>query len=395
MRWQWRWGANALLLILIAGIAMWYYAAQNPVKAPGLPKPSRQNEGTKISARESKSPPVIVSPIELIVLPTPPSAQPPGVPVRAAATPTAEAVVLPPPPRSVTSAADQKSESGRIATPAVVPLRPTATTSQASPKVSPMRQADLPASEPKAVRPLRPQPISAAEPPPGSGSPLRPQEKPQQPVRELPDRASEPATKSPSTSKTSPPGDQPSSSEPSPKSVAEGRSLLRVLERGSGPSVTIAWPASAAEREELYSRFVACFGMRVALVDRDGRLYTAAGVRGSPWAINLDQYSGFIRQPDGDIAAEEEDEIKRIHAYHGSVVKGSPVRIFPRRIDAVLIGGLRQAAGPNYLKTKAVRADYRLVGERIMVGEIKIDGIAVAGTVDLSSAAACRGRRVS
>lgn len=370
-----------LLLGLIAVAALWAPAARKPAKESPMPELAQRNDMAKPSpqAREAgtQPQPIVMSPIELIVLPTPPVAPPSRASERTAAAPAAEAVLLPPPPRSVTPS--------EVLTPPV----------DLPPPVVPLQPAATPPSTTTDIAPLRPRPASAALAQPAKIATPRPQQKPRQMEVVSPVRA-------PTSTKNTAPDGQPRRSEPprlpepSPQSATEGRSLLRILERGSGPSVTIAWPASAAEREDMYGRFVACFGMRMALADGEGRLYMAEGQRGRPWPINLDQYSGFIRQPDGDIAAGEAAEVQRIRAHHGTAAAGSPVRVFPRRVDAALIGGLRQAVGPSYLKARTIRAEYRFSAGRILVGAIAVDGAPVAGTIDLSGATStCRGSSAS
>lgn len=178
-----------------------------------------------------------------------------------------------------------------------------------------------------------------------------------------------------------------------PKPVAEkdvateGRVLLRMFEQGAGPSVEIRWPSQAGERDRLYDIFTQCLGMKVGLLDDQGHVYLGEGPRQQAMAINLDKYSGFVRRPEGAIAGDEQREIARIRAYHG--MSAPPARMFPRRVDAYLLGGLRTAVGDQYLKMKSVRAAYRLSGQRVMIDSITADGRAVDGAIDLSTVASC------
>lgn len=172
------------------------------------------------------------------------------------------------------------------------------------------------------------------------------------------------------------------------KEVAtEGRVLLRMFEQGAGPSVEIRWPSQAAERDRLYDAFTQCLGMKVGLLDDQGHVYLGEGPRQQAMAINLDKYSGFVRRPEGAIATDEQREIARIRGYHG--MSAPPARMFPRRVDAYLLGGLRTAVGDQYLKMKSVRAAYRLNGRRVMIESITADGRAVDGIIDLSTVASC------
>ena len=179
---------------------------------------------------------------------------------------------------------------------------------------------------------------------------------------------------------------------PDAAAAMEGRTLLRLLEHGSGPAIEIAWPASAAAREQLYRRFRTCYGLRVAVLDGAERLFVADGVPGAPWLLNLDAFSGFMRQGQGSAGPDEAAVLRRIRARHGLARAGAPVRIFPRHVDAALLGGLQQIVGAAYAERKAIRARYALQGSRVLVEDVRADGSALPGRVDLSPAAqpACR-----
>ncbi|MCH8997092.1 MAG: hypothetical protein IID48_02340 [Proteobacteria bacterium] len=174
--------------------------------------------------------------------------------------------------------------------------------------------------------------------------------------------------------------------------VREGRTLLRLLEHGSGPEIELAWPDSAARRARLYRRLRDCYGVRVALMDGRDRLFAARGTPGAAWDLNLDLYSGFIRRPAGRLAQGEAEAAARIRAYHGGLAGARPVRVFPRRVDALLLGGLNRIVGPGYAERRTIRARYRLDGARLLVERVEADGHALPGRIDLSAAArrACR-----
>lgn len=174
--------------------------------------------------------------------------------------------------------------------------------------------------------------------------------------------------------------------------VREGRTLLRLLEHGSGPAIELAWPDSAARRARLYRRLRDCYGVRVALMDGRDRLFAARGTVGAAWDLNLDRYSGFIRRPAGRPAQGEAEAAARIRAYHGGLPGARPVRVFPRRVDALLLGGLNRIVGPGYAERRTIRARYRLDGARLLVERVEADGHALPGRIDLSAAArrACR-----
>ena len=173
-----------------------------------------------------------------------------------------------------------------------------------------------------------------------------------------------------------------------PTAKSEGRALLRMLEAGEGPVIEIAWPSSPAERARLYGLFTRCYGMQTALLQGHGRLFVANGARGAAWQVNRDAISGFVRQPTGALTATERNVISDIETHHG-LRGGAPVRVFPRRVDATLLGGLRQIVGKDYTGRKTIRARYWLDGGRISVVDISTDGTARTGTVVLSPPGRC------
>ncbi|MDX1400629.1 MAG: hypothetical protein R3245_01795 [Kiloniellales bacterium] len=172
----------------------------------------------------------------------------------------------------------------------------------------------------------------------------------------------------------------------------EGRALLRLLEHGSGPQIELAWPGSPANRASLFRVLRSCYGMRLALLDESGRLYRVEGDVGSAWTPNLDRFSGFMRKPSGRSPEEEKILFQRAQE---KVPGAIPVRLFPRRVDALLLGGLATFLGEDYRSSKAIRATYRLSGSMVEISEIAADGKWHPGRIDLRPAAeqSCRGAR--
>ncbi len=163
----------------------------------------------------------------------------------------------------------------------------------------------------------------------------------------------------------------------------EGRTLLRLLEYGRGPIIEIAWPENQGTRDRLYRKFRECFGMRNAVMTPDGRLYGETGPRGVPWDINLDRYSGFVRHPAGRTIAAERARAREISARHG--IHGRLVRVFPRNVDAVILGGLNQVIGGSYRDAKTITATYWKRRGRLVLGAIKVNGRPREGAVDISA----------
>ena len=167
---------------------------------------------------------------------------------------------------------------------------------------------------------------------------------------------------------------------------AEGRTLLRILEHGSGPEVEIAWPVSMIQRRSLYRLLETCYGMEIALMDSNGGLYRSVGKAGQPWQPNLDRYSGIVRQPSGSLTPDEQIIIDRIYQYHGGLHLAENVRLFPRRLDALLLGGLKMIIGDKYAGISVIRAHYRREGDSVLVENISIDGRSVFGQISLLNA---------
>jgi len=240
-------------------------------------------------------------------------------------------------------------------------------------------QAPAPVAEP-AVPPPEPPAPPAAEPPP------------EPPVAQIPVPEVVVATAAPQPPpipqkpEPSPPQAKPEPVTITPETVREGRALLRLLERGEGPDIEIAWPAAAADRAELYRLFSDCFGMRTVIMSAGGEMYGAG-------AFNGDRYSGFVRQPAGGLSAGERTQVSAIRDRYG-VEEGRVLRLFPRRVDAILLGGLQSIAGDSFGKGVRIRARYRAAGNGIQVADINVDDRAATEIIVLPYTAQriCRAR---
>ncbi|SCA58260.1 hypothetical protein MTBPR1_90107 [Candidatus Terasakiella magnetica] len=171
-----------------------------------------------------------------------------------------------------------------------------------------------------------------------------------------------------------------------------GRALLRVLEHGKGPLIEIAWPQNARKRDGLYKQFQACFGMENALMDRAGNLFRMDEPRGVRWEINMDRYSGFLRQASGRLPVSEERIYRNVSRHHKSLERPIIVRIFPRRVDASLLGGLKAVIGERYMQAKSIQARYEMTDQQIVVRDIYLDGQKHAGIIALSPYKRCSWR---
>jgi hypothetical protein len=348
-----------------------------PVSArqPEKPEPLMTPDTTASPARplEVRPEPSAVPPVPLrpaAAVPAP-AADPPVMPLAPARSDT---TTVPPTPLRATG------EQALASEPAVVPMMPgkAVETQVATAAPVPLRPRP-PAPRPEGA-PAAHTPVPLAVPPVAA------------PTSASPDLAPRPAPSAVPTGTTL---------DPSPRkdelAAGEGRALLRILEHGSGPTIDIAWPVSAGERERLYHQLKRCFGMRPALMDGGGRLYAADGRPGEPWAINLDRHSGFVRQARGQVTADERRDVGAIAAHHYGLADAAPVRVFPRAVDALLLGHLRLAVGDGYAQARVIRAAYRLGEAGVTVEGIEVDGRRVAGRIELAAAVTrgCRGGMTS
>ena len=166
----------------------------------------------------------------------------------------------------------------------------------------------------------------------------------------------------------------------------EGRLLLRALEHGKGPGIEIAWPKSGIDRRKLYRLFKLCYGMETAVMDKKGRLFRKNGKMSTEWMINMDSFSGFVRQSDGDTTFEENQMAYRIKRHHG-ITDGVTVRLFPRVVDAVFLAGIKQLVGDKYDGAGLIRARYKSKGRQVKVSNLILNLRPVSGEIDLTRAA--------
>jgi len=178
-------------------------------------------------------------------------------------------------------------------------------------------------------------------------------------------------------------------SRPVPEAAKRGRVLLRMLEHGTGPSITISWPEPSGDQDRLYRVLTQCYGMEVALIDTQGVLFSTVSGKVQKWAPNLDRYSGFIRQVNG-AAADVERQRFQSATRSRSGTSLTPVRVFRRQFDGVLLGGLIQLSGGWAMSAERIKARYSLIGHDLSVEDIQIDGEPISGRIDLATLIQCR-----
>ena len=298
---------------------------------------------------------------------------------------------------------------------AAVPLP--APPSMPAPAPAPVVTVAAPTAAPELVTPLKPTPKSAAMPvePVKTVEPLRKttdkhlekvapvKVEPIKPIKTVTPRPAKPIIplkKPEATLTTARPAPVKPAQTPTPQTVgttdttplmASGRPLLRLLEHGDGPSIDIAWPHNTRGREVLFQSFADCYGMLVALMASNGDLYSDRDTSG-PWRINRDRYSGFVRQSGALGTTGERAWSRRILHRHPRAAGSTTIRVFPRAMDALLIGGLSRLLGEDYRATKSIGARYVQTGNAILIDDIVADGLPVAGRIDLTAAGSRRCR---
>jgi hypothetical protein len=340
--------AEKVSVAVSAALALGLIALVLPIRsAEAPPRSAPETRAEKPAEATEPAPPAEEIPqLAMIVLPPPPelrvAEQPPAVP--AAAPPSRPEPPSPPPEVPAETPAETPRE---VPAPPQLVIKPM----KSPPRPAPPPKTQAPPASPTLLKPLAP----PAEPPPPEIVRRTP---------ETPKPASPPAT-----AREAPPETPPQQAEAArptadtaavsldKEDVAQGRVLLRMLEHGAGPSIEIAWPDSARQRDKLFERLRSCFGMRLAAMDGGDRLYVAEGARGVPWELNLDRYSGFIRQPAGLLAKAEKRAFADIQSHHARLGGAQLVRLFPRQVDAR--GLRRQRHDPRPLPPGRQRRDHR------------------------------------
>ncbi|MFK7867529.1 MAG: hypothetical protein AB8B77_08835, partial [Alphaproteobacteria bacterium] len=163
--------------------------------------------------------------------------------------------------------------------------------------------------------------------------------------------------------------------------LEQGRPLLRQLEFGDGPAIHIGWPESRHEMQALYRSLTRCYGMKSVILTQDGNYYDAH----TEFMPNRDYYSHFMRRPQGNLPDEE----LRLKA-KAITLNGSLVRLFPRSLDAMLLGGLSNHLGADFIK-KSITASYHLAAhERVLITDIRVGGNPVNLEIDLGHIQHCK-----
>lgn len=162
-----------------------------------------------------------------------------------------------------------------------------------------------------------------------------------------------------------------------------GEPLLYLAEAGMGPTITLDWPREPAHRDAIFSTFT-CEGMFVALYDGNN-IYRRNSGRGVAWTAEPSKYSAYLRPIVAPATAKEEAMIASLTMLHGR--RGKPVRIFRRKLDAVLLGGLSKFLGTNLSNAQHVHGRYHVSDAAIFVIISSVDSRATKYSIPLARTA--------
>ena len=409
--------SSILLMLVVAAVLAW-------LKWPASPTDQPQTQQAVPESPSSRSPEDIRDQLHqaqmaAITLPPPPAPAPaPAVPSPNPA--GAEAIAKPvqkikrltrtmpdQPTRTVRPIKRAENQPRETESPKVKPIKPRRHTriAEAKPEViSPLSKAksEDPQSVPvlRTLKPRKPEPVvepeeEAVEPAPAE--PDRPVRTRPEPIKNAREQAAELARQMPDKSEAEENWRERAdqvvtvSASHSKAEVQTGRTLLRLLEHGSGPLIEIAWPARQQDRLALYESFDRCFGMVTAVMDRSGMLYRDGGRPGQPWQVSMDAYSGFVRQPTGATIQDEEIRANSIRRRHNLARQTNMVRVFPRSVDAVILGGLSRLIGRSYKEAGVIRARYRRVAGGLEIHSISMDGNSLPGRISVRAERQCGG----
>ncbi|MDX1737631.1 MAG: hypothetical protein R3261_05310 [Alphaproteobacteria bacterium] len=168
--------------------------------------------------------------------------------------------------------------------------------------------------------------------------------------------------------------------------VQTGRSLLKMLELGKGPSIQLFWPQSKSAQAALYNHLKSCYGM-VSAVLENNQFFTAK--QHGVWALNTDRYSGFLRQPTGNLPNHESQEIRSVRQNNSLSNASALVRLFPRAADAILLGGLQKLLGNRYLNSSEITGRYILDQQGLRLTQITSDGKTIEGEIKFNPISRC------
>lgn len=389
----------AVFGLALMGLAIWQSTERSPEPAKATNPVEQHKPETSSATPRSLVDPAVREPARPVAvrLPSPPVQV--SVEKQAEVSPDLiepqmpepkEAAPLPATP--VQKAARQpKPHPVKPPSPVITPLQP-----KTADEAVPLRQTKT------ALAPLKPRPLEVKEREPvvlkreETAQLTAPLAVPRKPLEVAEPEAQRAALPQPPRPETAEPEPQTVRPEPAVTVIAEareqaaveadGRILLRLLEHDSGPSIQIAWPERASYRERLYTVLSSCHGMESAWISPNGQVVGDADLLGRDGSVDMDGFSGFVREARGALPRAEIAHLRRIaKPSTGARV----VRLFPRRVDAILLGGLRRLIGADYTGIGGIVARYRLSGRDVMLEDIRIDGMPLNHTLVVAPTRRC------
>jgi hypothetical protein len=159
--------------------------------------------------------------------------------------------------------------------------------------------------------------------------------------------------------------------------LLKGQQTLDMVANIGGLDMEIFWPDTAHKSAYLYDVMTRCFGMRSAVLDREGEILSTAG-RGEANHAGLSPLLRQLKQP---ASRGEADVIAEIVAQHRVSGAYTPVRIFTKSVDARLVDGIAQLTGKPIGPNSVLRANYVIDRAHIFVANITHNGARAAGRV--------------
>jgi hypothetical protein len=159
--------------------------------------------------------------------------------------------------------------------------------------------------------------------------------------------------------------------------LLKGQQTLDMVANIGGLDMEIFWPDTAHESAYLYDVMTRCFGMRSAVLDREGEIFSTAG-KGQANHAGL---SPLIRQLQQLASPGEADMVAKIVAQHHVGGAYTPVRIFTESVDARLVDGIAKLTGEPIGPNSVLRAGYVIDQAQVFVANITHNGVRAAGRV--------------
>lgn len=162
--------------------------------------------------------------------------------------------------------------------------------------------------------------------------------------------------------------------------LRHGISVLAAVEKERKLNMEIFWPNDSEQSQLLFDILQKCFGMKNAVLDQNGQLYDEGGkIR-----LGTQVISPFLRQIEETIGAKEDQNITKI-LYHNNLDEDQIfLRVVSFKTDAKIMDGISKLYSYDLMRTKSIRADYKIERADVFIDEIIIDGKKIKGRIKLT-----------